>query len=279
MDPLLGINAYTPPPLVGFGTSGAITPSYGLLASELSLATLGMSGNTSTVVGISGLGQLLAAAATFQDKLQALQPGTATSGGGQNFGTDFASLAAETQSLVDAINGLQNSVANISGASSQLGGSVAGAAGLTQSLNAQAQASYSNGNSTLTDLSQLGIKFQPSQIPGAGGKLSIDLGKLQSAFNTDATGAFALLAKAANAFSAVAGDFISQSGSQYAFLSVLLQAASGATSFSNTLLPQTLTNNSDFFNLLSNGQLAGSANMPQLFHAINEYSMVSALFG
>src|SRR5512146_1335696 len=119
MDPLLAINSSLP--LVGTRASSAVTPSFEVLATELSLFAPDVFNNSSTVVALSGAGQLLSAAATFRDQLQSLQPGTPTSGGGQNFGTDFASLAAETQSLVDFFNGFRSNIANISSTSNLLG--------------------------------------------------------------------------------------------------------------------------------------------------------------
>ena len=269
MDSLSAITAY--PSLYGIGQSSAIAPS--LLASELSLSIPEVPGSASTFVEISGLGQLLSAATTFQDQLRALQPGTATSGGGQNFGTGFASLAAETQSLVDAFNGLQGTITNINGASGLLGSNVTGTSGLTQSLGALAQANYGNGNSSLNNLSQLGITFKPSLIPGGGGSLSIDLGALQSAFNTDATGAFSLLATAANAFAGQAASFVSQAGGQYSALAALAQTSS----LTGGLLSQTQSGSLDFGSALLAQSLSGGVSLQQAILAINEYSLVSNL--
>lgn len=282
MDPLLGISANTPlTPLISIGSNGAVTPSFGLLASELSLSTPTLFGSSSTVVELSGAGQLLSAAATFQEQIQALQPGSATSGGGQNFGTDFASLAAETQSFVDAFNNLQSDISNINVTGNLFGGGATIASGLTQSFNAQVQANYSNANSALSNLSQLGIEFQPSPLPGGGGSLSINLSTLQSAFNSDAAGAFSLLSKAASAFGDVAGSYVAQANSQYSALAALAQFSSGVGSFSslisNSLLSQGQSGNFNIANLLSSGSLTGNPNVQQMLIAMNEYAMVSGL--
>lgn len=273
MDSVLGINAYSP--LAGIGSNAAVTSAYGLLASELSLSTPGVVGGASAFVDLSGVGQLLSAATIFHDQLRSLQPGTATSGGGQNFGTDFASLAAETQSFVDAFNSVQSSIANINGAGNLFGGGVTGASALVQSFNTLAQASYANGNSTLTNLSQLGIAFNPSPVPGEGGSLSIDLNTLQSAFNTDAAGAFSLLSTAANAFGEQAGNFIGQAGSQYSALAALEPGSPAAS-----LFPQTQSNGGiNFGSLLLNESLNGNISLQQAILAINEYQLVSGLLG
>jgi hypothetical protein len=276
MDPLAGINSYTP--IVSY-LNGTIFPTTSLLGSELSLATPEIFNNTRTIVNISSAGQLLSAVTNFQDQLRTLQPGTATSGGGQNFGTDFASLAAEAQSLADAYNSLQANIAGINGTSSLLGGSLVDSTGLAQSLGSQAQASYANGNSALTTLSQLGINYQPSPFAGAGGSLNIDLNKLQTAYNADSAGAFSLLSNAANAFSGLAGNFITQQGGQFSALAALLQTAGGTGSFADFLTSSLASQTqSSLSGLLSSGSQTGNANLGQVFLALNEYSVVSALF-
>jgi hypothetical protein len=272
MNPVLGINSSTP--LTSIGTNNTVSPTAGLLASELSLATQGLFGNASTIVDLSGQGQLLSAAVAFQTQLNALQPGTATSGGGQNFGTDFASLAAEVQSFVDAFNGLQNVIASINSTGNLLGTSVTGASGLVQSFNAQAQANFGNGNSTLTNLAQLGIEFHPSPIPGAGGSLSVNLSTLQSAFNTSATGAFSLLTTATNAFNNLVGNFITQAGSSAA----QAQTSIGAEVLANSLFSQA-QGNGDLSTLLAIESLTGVSNLQQVIITMNEYNLVSGLLG
>ncbi|HLP97278.1 MAG TPA: flagellar filament capping protein FliD [Sideroxyarcus sp.] len=275
MDPLASINSNAS--LVGILSSGSTAPTYGLLSSEISLSTPGLFSNASTFVGISARGQLLSAAVAFQNRMQALKPGTATSGGGQNFGTDLASLAAEAQSFVDSFNALQERGADINTTPNLPSGGVSGAAELLRSLDTQAQASFANGNSTLNKLAQLGIEFQPSVFPGNGGKLSLDLDKLEAAFNSDAAGAFALLSKAADAFSGVADSFIRESGSQFASVGSL-QSSLGFSLFADSLGNQTQFD-SNLSNLLNSGLLTGSPNIRQVFAALNEYTMVSKLFG
>lgn len=276
MTPLSGINAATP--LINIYTNGVTNPTAALLASELGISTSGLLGNTSTVVELSGESQLLSAATAFQDQLRSLQPGAASSGGGQNFGTDLASLAAEVQSFVDAFNGLQNTLASISGTGTLFAGSIPGASDLSLSLNTQAQASFSNGSSALTNLSQLGIEFQPSPLPGGKSSLSINLATLQSAFNTDATGAFSLLATVTNSFSELAGSVISQADSQFSTLATLAQTSASLGLFNNSSLFPTQTSN-DLGSLLAIASLTGSANLQQVVSAINEYTLVSGLLG
>jgi len=214
--------------------------------------------------------------------------GTATSGGGQNFGTDLASLAAEAQSFVDSFNGLQDTIANINNAGSLLGGNIPGAAGLVTTLNSQALATYANGSSTLTKLSQLGITFEPTHLFGGGNSLRIDLDTLESAFNADATGAFSLLSNVASKLGNVANSFVGQTGSAFATFGAL--GASLARNqfltnnlFSNNLFSQTQFNDDfNFTNLLALGSLSQSGfsgtNM-QAFLALNRYNLISQLLG
>ena len=282
MSSIMGIGTIVPP--MNLGTIGTIPQAASLLASELSLSTPALLASPSAIVDLSGRGQLLTAAATFQEQLRFLQPGTATSGHGQNFGNDLASLAAETQSFVDAFNGLQNTVANINGASSQLGGNATDASGLIQSLNTLAQANYANGNSPLSNLSQLGIELKPALVPGGSGSLSIDLNTLKSAFNTDATGAFSLLSKAANAFGDLAGNFVGQAGGQFLSLATLTQSSPIVAALTDNLtyglLSQAQTiGGLNLSNTLLTESLNGSISLQQAILATNEYLTVSGLLG
>ena len=135
--------------------------------------------------------------------------------------------------------------------------------------------SYANGDSSLTQLSQLGITFQAPGFPGTVASLSLDLDTLQAAFESDAAGAASLLSQATSAFSDVAGKFISQSGSQYASLDALLQSSSDYSLLFNT--PQQQTFN-DLFSQLSSHPQSGNTNWGRVYSAMNEYNMVSRLF-
>ncbi|MCK9200783.1 MAG: flagellar filament capping protein FliD [Gallionella sp.] len=277
MDSLSGINANSL--LANIFASGVITPSTALRASSLSSGIL--FDNSSTVVELSGLGRALSAATQFQEHLLALKPGSATSGGGTNFGTDFASLAAEVQSFVDAFNGLQDTIADVGETNTLSGGNVSFAQGLSQSLDAQAQSDYANGSSALTNLSQLGITFQPATLPGGGGSLSIDLSELQSAFDTDAAGAFSLLSEAANAFGELGGSFAAQGARQYSSLATLAQFSSNMTLFGDGLFTPTQSSGNIglFDNLLLAEALTSGANIQQTVRAISQYTLVANLFG
>ncbi len=276
MDTVAGLNPSSP--LFNLGTGSTINSTDALLASELSPSTSGLLSNASTIVELSAQSQFLSAATAFQDQLQSLQPGTANSAGGRNFGTDLTSLAAEVQNFVDAFNGLQSNLASIGSTGILLGGSIPAIPDLGQSLNTQVRASFTNGNSSLTNLSQLGIEFIPSSIPGGKSSLSINLGTLQSAFNTDASGAFSLLASAASSLGSLAEGFISQSGAVLPSLTSQAQLLANSSLLTDGLVVSSQTG-SNLSNLLTIASLTGGGeNLQQVVSAINEYTLVSTLF-
>ncbi len=277
MDPLSAINANTPL----FGVSAtAINPASGLLTSELSGFLPTLFGDASTFVDISGLGQLLSGASTFGDQLTALQGNAANSA--QNQAATVASLAAQSQSLVDAYNNLQQNIAGLGTA--PFGANTAAGADLSQALASQALASYGNGGSALTTLSQLGIGTR-----GTTGVLSLDLGTLSAAFNSDASGAFSLLAQAAGAFAGIAANFVGQTQGQLPTLGAQVQTALTDQLLTNSLLSSGLfsgsQNNSgiDLATLLALGALGGGGtsalSTQQALLAANQFVLVGTLLG
>jgi hypothetical protein len=248
-----------------------VSPSFRALAPALSLAPPGLSGDTGTIVVLSGAGLLLSAAAAFQDRLQPLRPAAAD----PNPLTDFASLSANAQSFVNAFNGLQGSISSI--AFTQPGGVATAASALALALNAQAEASYANGESALASLSQLGIGFRPSLLPGGGGSLSIDPVALQAAFDTDAAGAFSLLSIAAEAFNDLAVGFVAQAGSQLPALATLAQTSGNSGLLGNSFFFPTQATGNNVVNFLSLASLTGMANAQQVILALREYILVSSL--
>ena len=283
MSSVLGISNSTSP--FGITATNAVALTRALMAPEENTLSSGVFGGSSTVVELSGLGQVLSAASAFKEQLAALQPGTATSGGGQNFGTDVASLAAEAQSFVDAFNNLQSNIVN-NGAGSLFGGSSTLGSGLAPALDTAVQGNFANGSSTFSNLAQIGIVFQPAQFPG-GSNLSIDLAKLKSAFQADAAGSFSLLGQAATSLGGLADDFVTQATPQVSDFRLLAQtlAFNQVTDNSFQSLGQT-TGSLNFADLLalemdfSNGQ--GNAFAPTLqqnFLAMNQFNLVSTLLG
>lgn len=284
MSSVLGINATSSP--FSINTSNTVALTSALVApQQANLVASGLLGGSSTVVELSGLGQVLSAAIAFKEQLAALQPGTATSGGGQNFGTDIASLAAEAQSFVDAFNGLQSNIAN-SGVSSLFGGSSALGSGLASGLDTAVQGNFANGTSTLGNLAQIGITFRPAQFPG-GSNLSVDLAKLKSAFQSDPEGSFSLLGQAATSLGGLANDFVTQATPQVSGLRLLAQTVASSQFADNSQLSLGQTNGSfNFADLLalemdfSNGQGNSAApTLRQSFLAMSQFNLVSTLLG
>jgi hypothetical protein len=281
MDPFQGIFGVSS--ASGLTASASLTSASGLLASGIGLLTPGLFGDASTVVEISGLSQLLSAATSFQDQLLVLQPGSANATG------DLISFASEAQYFVDAYNGIQVNIANINAGNTLLGGSVTGASALGLTLDAQAQANYDNGGSALTSLSQIGIELQPATVPGGGGSLSINLDTLVSAFESDPAAAFSLLSQAANAFAGLAGTAAAAAGNQIPTLNALTQASTANQLLSSTgLFPTEASSNAginstDLLVLASLAQSgpsgSGSLSLQQVVLALNQFSLVSTLFG
>jgi Flagellar hook-associated protein 2 C-terminus len=271
MDPVQGIGANISPYLVGGAT--ASTLSSGVLATDLNPIAPGLSGTPSAIVEMSGLGQLLSATSTFQDRLAGLQSDLAANG------ADPAGVASAAQTLVNVFNTLQTSIAAIGGSGSLSGGALRGGIDLGQALDSQAQAGYANGTSSLTHLSQIGIGFQPGQDSGG---LSLNQDTLQSAINTESAGTGALLARASNAFGTLAGEFVAQVGSQLTTLGALTQtAAFGSLLAGNSRGDAFLTGANDLAGALSLQSLAqpdlGGAKVGQVLLALNNYSIVSQL--
>ncbi|BAL25309.1 flagellar filament capping protein FliD [Azoarcus sp. KH32C] len=264
---------------------GSINPVSATLAQGSTSSLAALTGS-STVVQISELGHLLSSIVAFQDSLSALHPGSTDSGLGNNFGTDFGSLAAEAQSFVDAFNGLQTDISPFGGidGGSGLFGILSGSSQTTQinnALNERFASTFDNGNSGLTHLADIGIQLQASPIPGLGGRASIDLAKLKSAFDGDPAGSFSLLSKAVESFGTLASGFTGDTSNGSLIGSLLrINAAQqslgllGAFTGSQTGLQGA----SDLLALasLSGGTTSSQA---QLLSAMNQFTLVSSLLG
>ena len=224
---------------------------------------------TSAIVELSGLGQLLAATSTFQDALANLQPGSADSGLGQNFGTDFGSLAAEAQNFVDSFNALQNALAGLQSGAGPLTGDAL-AAQFAQALGDQATATFTNGTGPTT-LADIGIAQSDS------GTLSIDLQALQTAYQANASGTFSLLAQAAQSLGQVAAGYADQAGAESATLGSVAQLGSGLSLLFGSDL--TASNNFGLADLLALSSLSSgnATTLTQQLLALNEFNLISNL--
>ncbi|WP_407280082.1 hypothetical protein U5817_06430 [Aromatoleum evansii] len=260
-----------------FGTSALrpVSTNFAATAGSLSLFS-----GSSTIVDLSSFGQLLSAVATFGNRLAVLRPGSSDSGIGQNFGTDFGSLAAEAQFFVDSFNSLQSSLGEVNVLFGTAPAS-SPAAQLSADLRARVEEAFDNGDSALTQLSDLGIELQPSLLPGTGGRLGIDMAALRAAFEADPEGSFSLLARAAEAFATVATEFTSSNGDVNSLLATQLRFSSlqltlGLFDSGSDSSQGGLQNLTDLLMLASLGN-GGPESQTRVVAALNEFSLISAL--
>jgi hypothetical protein len=231
------------------------------LAQEQLVSLLG----GSTTVDLSGIGQLLSATDAFQSTLANLRPGSSPRGLGQNFGTDFASLAAEAQNFVDAFNTLQSNLTFLQVPFGTLSGKPL-AAQFAQVLNAQATSPLTNDSSTPTSLTDIGITLKSTSTTAVGGTLGIDLQTLQSAFESNPTGTFSLLTQAVQSFGDVAATFSAQASSEATTFAALSQFGFGQSGLLDLLL-------------MSSFNSGSATTRTQQLMALNEFNLVSTLFG
>lgn len=264
---------------LGLTGTNALRPVSANLAATT--ATLTLFGGNSSIVDLSNLGRLFSAIADFQNRLAVFRPGSTDSGIGSNFGNDFGSLAAGTQYFVDSLNALNTSLNELGGAG--LTGLPAGSptARLSAALAEQVGASLDNGDSELTRLADIGIGFGPSPFPGLTGGLRIDLAALRTAFESDADGAFSLLARATEAFREVAAEAVGVPGNASSLFAAQLQLSSLQLSLdlfddggrSGLSGQRGLT---DLLTLASVGSSDASSRARTLA-ALNQFSLVSSL--
>lgn len=270
MDSIQGLGSYAA--IYAVNQNTAVNLANDLLAAELTPLSQGLFGGTSSIVDTSGAGQLLSAASVFQDSLTGLQANIAANGIGP------ANAASVANTLVEAFNTLQAGIAGSAGLGNPFGGGTLDGTNLAQALDSQALASYPNGNSSLTSLSQIGIGFQPAQGFGTGA-LSLNQDTLQSAFTSDPAGAASLLSQAVDSFASLANTFVAQAGSQYAALSSLMQF----TAFDSLFNPgQTSSLLGGYFGLFGwqnqpQNNLSG-ADTRNVLLALTNYLAVSQLF-
>lgn len=199
--PIPPIRTTTPP---GITPSGSPTPPVG--------TPLPTGGGASAVVQLSGYGQILSSVGAFQNTLASLRQRFDTAAGGRDFFANLGTVTAGAQALADSFNQLQGRLDDLR---IPIAGGTAGSRlgdGFQLTLNAQATAAFNNGDSIFNGLGRIGINFQPSAIPGMGGRLSVDTEALQNALNFDTAGTFSLLSKATQALDDVATRFAGRTG-------------------------------------------------------------------
>ncbi|MBI4983804.1 MAG: flagellar filament capping protein FliD [Rhodocyclales bacterium] len=273
---------YVVTPVSGVAGSSAAPRLLSGLAGQAAVAP---PNGVSSLVELSGLGQVLAAVATFETAVTPLRPAVGGAGGiAQNFGGDFAGVASAAQSFVGAFNDLQNTLGSLRQAAtggltgSLLAGQVAAA------VDRQATGALANGSSGLTTLEQIGIVFQVSPFGGEGGTLSVDRAQLETAFAADASGTVSLLEQAAQQLGTQTAGLAGDSGNA-TMLRRLIQ------SFGSTEQTQSLLGGgqagagqvglSELFALESAnlGNAEGAATLGRQLVGLRQYLFTSSLLG
>jgi len=195
-------------------------------------------------------------------------------------GSDYSNLSGGAQLLTNAFNTLKSSIGQLLSSSSALQND-AQVSRLISSLDSQAISNLDNGNSTLTTLAQIGVRYAPQVTSNTGETLSLDNNTLQDTYSLDQAGASALLALAAQGFNLLADSYASplngsltqtigqmqQWGSQIASSSNIAQGSTTPYSLA-TLLAQ-----------ITSGVASRSSQLlsAQQVTALAQYSMVLAM--
>ena len=191
-DPISSVSVTSSP--VGLSTLTGVTPAVlQLLSSESSATVSSIFASSSTVVQVSGTGQLLSAVSAFTNALDALQanPADATP----------ASVRATAQGLANAFNGLQDNVSN----AQTIFGSLTSSVPVDQfslTLNGLATAAIATGTASLGNLQSIGIELQSTVSLRTGATdfaLSLNQNTLNAAATADPAGTQALLDQAITA--------------------------------------------------------------------------------
>lgn len=200
--------------------------------------------NTSSIVQLSALGRVLAAGATLENRLQALQ---------NNLGNDKSStVLTSAQNFVTAFNAVQQNIDVVQPLLSSLPDSAL-VAQFALSVNAAATATVSQGAPNLASLQTIGITLQtsPASATTSGGVvLSIDQSVLNAATTADPVGTQALLAQATQPLLLQVASFEAQATSSAVQPSDLTVPGIGVpTNLLQNLSADTLQNNIQLNNL------------------------------
>jgi hypothetical protein len=283
--------------LLAVGPMSLLNPADSVNFADTSLTNLVSLGflpsdGGSTIVELSGLGQLMSALSTFQLSLAGLRPGATGESIATNLSTDFGSLVAEAQYFVDAFNSLQSATDGLIGQAGAQG-EVPLAGQLRASLNRQSIASYDNGSSSPSSLPQIGIALSPSLIAGGESILRIDMSTLRSAFEANAAGTFSLLSSAVTAFGDLATNAIGQTRSLFSAVGTIAQTQQAQLSLAELLmrnvgvgavgLPESMVGNFGLASLLALespfGWGTATPTFAQQLLALNQFALVSSLLG
>lgn len=188
---------------------------------------------------------------------------------------DLSGLNDHAQSLADAYNTLQGSL----NALLIRGGLLSNdpiAKQVAVSLNQQATASYSNGNSLLSNLNQIGLSFQYPQQFGQMGSLSFNASSLQSAYSGDSQGTANLLYASARALNWLANSYASYGNGTIPLTLTALQNMQISQQLGQSATPTSNTIPSNLASLTS-GQSGTIQLSAQQITALSLYAMVYSL--
>ena len=227
--------------------------------------------NASSIVQLSALGRVLAAGATLENSLQALQ---------KNLGNDKSStVLTNAQNFVTAFNAVQQNIDIVQ----PLLGSLPDSALVAQfalSVNAAATAAVSPGTPNLASLQTIGITLQTSTASATTSGsvvLSIDPGVLNAAATADPVGTQALLAQATQPLLLQVASFEARATSSAIQPSdVTVPGISVPTDLLQNLSADTLQNNIQLNNL-SLAAVGLDAKTLQLDSAVIDSSLITML--
>jgi hypothetical protein len=172
----------------------AIDPvAFQSLNSATTASAASLLASASSIVELSGLGQVLAAGSTLESSLEALGANTSNPTPG--------SVVATAQNFVATFNGVGQSISQVLPFLAVLPDNTL-IARFAQTLNAAASTATGAGNENLSSLRAVGISFlaaSPTDPVGSTARLSIDQAALNAAAQADPQGTAALLARATQA--------------------------------------------------------------------------------
>lgn len=205
---------------IGLPGLAGITPvAFQLLTTGTTTAVSSTFDSASSLVELSGVGQLLSAVSAFRSKLETLQNGSSD--------TSQAGISATAQNFVDAFNGLRDNIGSLQTLFQALPGTSL-VDQLSLSLNEAATKTIASGSSSIDSLGRIGITLQTSASPDTATSttLQIDQNRLNTAVAADPAGTRALLDQVTQSFLELAAGFEAQATGASISLSNLTQPGS-----------------------------------------------------
>jgi len=196
-------------------------------------------------------------------------------------GTSYAQLNNGALSLTNAFNTLQYSVTALVSSSSALQNDPRVARLLTE-IDQIATDNRNNGQSALTSLPQIGIRYQSRQPNTQGSRLTLDGNTLQQAYAFDQGGAASLLALTARDFDAKATNYTAPSSGVLSQTMDKMREWGNALGTSGSRSSQSTATPYSMAAMLAQASTGVTAKSEQLLTAqqataINQYSMILAM--